>query len=598
MITELLKKLPATLPQLDPCPKGAQRDVWQNIDESVKTRFIKNAKDILPVKWSEITITNWLEYYRSGDRQKFGRLYFTRRSTLATLVCAECVEYNGTYLEEILKGIFIICEESAWQKPAHNTYIRDTPTLPLPDVTRPIVDLFAAETGALIAMTMHLLSDELEQLAPGINARMQREIEKRIVTPYLTEHFWWMGDGEGRMNNWTSWCTQNVLLTVFITQQSEKIKRQTIEKAAKSLDYFLEEYTSDGGCDEGAQYYKHAGLTLWGALKIMNEVAPSTFASVFKEEKIKNIAEFVANMHVNDEFYFNFGDCSCVAGRRGAREYLFGKDVDSKLLMAFAVDDLKKDPDPDHVHSQDGSSAINLWYRIISAFTQKEMLNYKEKYVKNAYVYYPKVGLFILRKGNYDFCAKAGCNGDSHNHNDSGSFILYKNGKPFIIDIGVETYTKKTFGPQRYEIWTMQSSWHNLPTFNGAMQLDGCAYTVSDITCDENTIEMELSTAYPKIKGLSTYKRKMEQKETNLYLKDVTDYINPVELTIMTEQKPLLQNDVLQIGELGSIAFAGGNTKITITEVPITDARLATAWKNNLYKITFTFEKEIELTFT
>ncbi len=41
-----------------------------------------------------------------------------------------------------------ICEESAWQLPAHNSYIRDTPQLPLPDTTRPIVDLFAAETGA------------------------------------------------------------------------------------------------------------------------------------------------------------------------------------------------------------------------------------------------------------------------------------------------------------------------------------------------------------------------------------------------------------------------------------------------------------------
>ena len=35
---------------------------------------------------------------------------------------------------------------------AHNSYIRDTPQLPLPDTTRPIVDLFAAETGALLAL--------------------------------------------------------------------------------------------------------------------------------------------------------------------------------------------------------------------------------------------------------------------------------------------------------------------------------------------------------------------------------------------------------------------------------------------------------------
>ncbi|MBQ8969943.1 MAG: heparinase II/III family protein, partial [Lachnospiraceae bacterium] len=50
-------------------------------------------------------------------------------------------------------------------------------------------------------------------------------------------------------------------------------------------------------------------------------------------------------------------------------------------------------------------------------------------------------------------------------HNDVGSFTLYKEGKPFLIDLGVETYTKKTFSEDRYEIWTMQSAYHNTVSF-------------------------------------------------------------------------------------------------------------------------------------
>ena len=57
---------------------------------------------------------------------------------------------------------------------AHNSYIRDTPQLPLPDTTRPIVDLFAAETGALLALARYLLPDELDTAAPGITRGWSR----------------------------------------------------------------------------------------------------------------------------------------------------------------------------------------------------------------------------------------------------------------------------------------------------------------------------------------------------------------------------------------------------------------------------------------
>lgn len=72
--------------------------------------------------------------------------------------------------------------------------------------------------------------------------------------------------------------------------------------------------------------------------------------------------------------------------------------------------------------------------------------------------------------------AKGGHNAESHNHNDVGNFIVYADGSPLLIDIGVETYTAKTFSSNRYDIWTMQSQYHNLPTINGVQQKDGREY--------------------------------------------------------------------------------------------------------------------------
>lgn len=88
--------------------------------------------------------------------------------------------------------------------------------------------------------------------------RIVLEVNRRILTPYLTEHFWWMGNGDEEMNNWTPWCTQNVLLCAFALPFEESVRRRVIEQACRSLDCFLKDYGEDGCCSEGAQYYGHA----------------------------------------------------------------------------------------------------------------------------------------------------------------------------------------------------------------------------------------------------------------------------------------------------------------------------------------------------
>ena len=89
-----------------------------------------------------------------------------------------------------------------------------------------------------------------------------------------------------------------------------------------------------------------------------------------------------------------------------------------------------------------------------------------------------------VREGSADglyLAAQGGHNAESHNHNDVGNFIVYANGEPAIIDVGVETYTAKTFSPQRYDIWTMQSAYHNLPTVNGVMQGAGREFEARNV---------------------------------------------------------------------------------------------------------------------
>ena len=106
---------------------------------------------------------------------------------------------------------------------------------------------------------------------------------------------------------------------------------------------------------------------------------------------------------------------------------------------------------------------------------------------------------------------KGGHNAENHNHNDVGSCIIFVDGMPGIIDIGVETYTRKTFSYQRYEIWTMQSQYHNVPTINGKMQQPGREYCASDVrysmTDGNVTFSVDIQKLIRKDAGVKYYNR-------------------------------------------------------------------------------------------
>lgn len=595
MFTERLPLLPAVLPAFRPCPPACQRAGWEALPDTARQRLLDAGEAEAARSIAPMPLTLWLDFIRSGRRADWEEATFSRRARLCALVCAECVEYRGRYLDAIADTIWAVCEESAWQLPAHNSYVRDTPQLPLPDTARPLIDLFAAEAGALLATVHFLLGPELEKAYPGLTTRIEQEVRDRILTPYLQDHFWWMGNGNEPMCNWTSWCTQNVLLCFFLLPDvSQEERRAAVRQAAYSLDCFLKDYGPDGCCNEGAQYYRHAGLTLWGALHILSSAAPEAFEPLFREEKIRNIAEYILNVHVDGPYYLNFGDCSPLAGRCGAREYLFAKAVGSPSLAALAASDFRADPDPDHLTAQDASSRINLWYRLLTAFTQQELESHPDTAAPTGDVWYPSVGVFAARRGSWVLGAKMGSNGDSHNHNDTGSITVYKDGRPFLIDIGVESYTRKTFSPQRYEIWTMQSGWHNLPTFDGVMQLPGAEYAARDIRIGEGSISAELSGAYPPIQGLGHYRRTVSVTPEGITLMDETDWPGEVELTLMTQLHPQLWGGGLSLEGLGLIQ-PGSGVEVTVQPVPVTDPRLRTAWPDTIWKISMYFYNKLIL---
>ena len=130
------------------------------------------------------------------------------------------------------------------------------------------------------------------------------------------------------------------------------------------------------------------------------------------------------------------------------------------------------------------------------------------------------------------------------------------------------------------------------------MQKDGENYHANAVTYQfsdtMSEIEMDIAAAYPAECGLLSYRRNASLiKGKEIIIKDCFAIRGsaPVQLSLMTYEKPTLQETqteenrlTFSIGSLSSLHIIGG-TLSGIEEIPITDARLQTAWEHEIYRI-------------
>lgn len=195
---------------------------------------------------------------------------------------------------------------------------------------------------------------------------------------------------------------------------------------------------------------------------------------------------------------------------------------------------------------------------------------------------------------------KGGFNNESHNHNDVGNFVVFYDGLPVFIDVGVGTYTRKTFSEERYDIWTMQSAYHNLPTLNGEMQLDGDAFRAKDfdflISERETSVSMDISGAYPEYAYTIYWNRNLElnRRSGKVVLTDEwsqTRQLERNEWHFMTAFEPkIARNGLVWVsnGEKDLALEFSRHFRARIEKVEIEDPRLEQVWGNALWRITLT----------
>lgn len=590
-----------------PYPTVEDRAAWENLPSAVHLAHIAQGEQVQQEPWPLMPASLYLQYARVGNRRNFELEHFQRRNILAKLVVAECMEGQGRFLDSIVDAIWGICEESSWCLPAHIAHQKAG--VGLADTAEPVLDLFAGETSALLAWTDYLIGARLDTVSPLVRPRIQREINERILKTALErDDYVWMGFKRLPVNNWNPWVNSNWLTSALLIEVDPQRRQAAVWKILESLDLFVTPYPQDGGCDEGPGYWGRAGASLFDNLDLLYSVSGGKM-DVYGDPKVEEIGRFVYRAHIHDEYYVNFADAPARLVPDPLLVFRYGKAIGDDKMMNFGAWLAQEKKILAEGVSREGDVAPSLGRLLPALFNLNDLATVKAVPPMVRDVWLPDIEVLAARdqagssQGLY-LAAKGGHNAESHNHNDIGHFIVYRDGLPVIIDAGVETYTRKTFSPQRYEIWTMQSAYHSLPTIDGVMQLPGREYAAQDVhyeVSEESAcLDLNIASAYPPEAGLVSWQRQVKLvRGKQVEVVDAWKLSNPAkEITFslvtacqVAQGAPgtlLLRPASLAHGRpsgVGQVTYDPKRFTVTTSEIKIGDERLLSVWGSRLTRI-------------
>ena len=603
----VLERSLLSVPAWHPYPRVEEREAWQRVPKEIGGSVLRRAEAVLGTEWATLPATAFLEFKRMGNRSHFEQLYFVRRQRLTDLTLAECIEGKGRFLDEIANGVWLTCEETFWGLPAHLSLQRQGPGLP--DMAEPVVDLFAAETGATLSWVDYLVGARLAQVSPLIRPRIQMEAKRRILDPALERNdFWWMGlDGKGRrMNNWNPWINSNWLFTNLLLEQDPARRLSATVKICRSLDRYLADYSPDGGCEEGPVYWGVAAASYFDCCATLTS-ATGGAASVLTRPFIGKMAHYIADVHIAHDYYVNYGDAHAKDGPSPELIYRIGTGVGDKVLEKFGA----------FYTATEGVRPTNgrLARELPDVLTTEAALSAPRADALERDSWYPALGLMTARAkaGTSDglyLAVQAAKNSRSHGHNDSGSFIVFHNGEPVFIDVGVEAYTAKTFSAQRDSIWTMQSAYHNLPTVGGVMQSGReNKYGASDVRYVSDGghagLSMNLAPAYPADAGIQSWIRTIALERAAGRIQLTEDFKLrrkvPVALSFMTPRVPsqgaggrvILRVADKTAGEV-ALTYDPSLAVPSFEKIVLTDEGMRNTWGGEIYRVLLTSKEPVE----
>lgn len=484
--------------QLAPHPVGIGQPIT---DRAAWSRFATNAGFADLVKRAETYSTQavpelpddlFLDYSKTGNRDRAQAVMSDRQGRLATLIIAECLENRGRFIPPLTNLIAAFCAERTWVYPAHdgkldNFYGRTVE-----------MDLRATALAWELATADWLLGERL----PAATRQLIREnVQRRVLTPFRD-----MAEGRRKeiywlraTHNWNAVCLAGVAGAALALEDSPQVRARYIAAVQTYSRYFLTGFTPDGYCSEGLGYWNYG----FGHYLMLGETfrrATEGKIDLLADPAARAPALFARRAEVLAGIYPTIADCSpgtrpdemferYIAERLGLnpagdRNLIFRRPTRSLITLgvfAFLPDSLP----PAQATGPADETQLRTWFSdggVLICRTEKSM--------------------------PFAAVLKGGHNAEHHNHNDVGSFSVVAGKTMVICDPGAEVYTARTFSGKRYDSKVLNSFGHDVPVIAGKLQRTGAdARAVvrrTDFTESADTLVLDLQSAYavPELKQL------------------------------------------------------------------------------------------------
>ncbi|WP_157318403.1 heparinase II/III domain-containing protein [Paenibacillus anseongensis] len=457
----------------------------------------------------------------TGSRREYELVYFRRRNRLTTFGLLAWLDgADSPYLDALSDTISSILDEYTWCLPAHILHGPEMRSaeeaqyaaegLMNHSVESFTIDLFAAETAFALSEISALLGDALPQL---LRVRIREEVLRRILRPFVTQS---PSHWETATHNWASVCGGSIAAAAIYTLQDEDELAAVLERAFPALASYLSGFEEDGACTEGYMYWQYGfGYFTYAADLILRRTAGAV--NWFQADKVRQVALFQQKSFLHGRKVVNFsdsqGEAGIFMGLSGYLKQLYPEIEHPELSLRAGFRD-------DHCSRWAPALRNLLW----------SLEDIEESAWRTAAYYLPDAQWLVSRQlqeqGAYVFAAKGGHNNEPHNHNDIGHFILYAQGETLLPDLGSGQYSRKYFGPERYEILCNGSQSHSVPIIDGLYQQAGAEHRAEVLEYssseEQDDFALEISSAYDTEK-LNELVRRFTWHKTEPPTLEVTD---------------------------------------------------------------------------
>lgn len=462
------------------CGSAPESDIAAQIRSSVATPRILEAlrrtvPDLGPTP--PTTYTLYRQFESSGVREGYEAVYFARRAQLSRAVL-EMLLGDDSLRDVVHDILWTICEETTWVLPAHE---EQGPSLWRPKspvrtsrlgahtaLTREpnSIDLFAAETGASLAETLHFVG---ERLTPEVCQRVRQEVERRIFMPYLAygRSHWWHRSGM----NWNGVCNGAIGLAFMRLERDPATLGQALDQVLEGLEaYIATGFEGDGGSIEGVGYWNYGLLYYVTLAELLRERSDGRM-DLLAAPRLRDIVQFPLAMALSPGRFAALGDAT--------EEQALAPGIIQRLAERTGVDELRAmiaAPEKLGGAGHMGKLAIVLrnaawWDGVVHPFPPTAR---QDAYLEGSAV----IRLTGEAPGGRPLAlvAKAGHTDGHHRHADVGSFVLHVDGESLLCDPGPGRYSREYFCQARYENLFCSSLGHSVPRIGGQLQSAGSEF--------------------------------------------------------------------------------------------------------------------------